>query len=127
LREWATNALLPAYVVRKGPSVHLLVIAVLVGTLVFCLGLLLAVVTWIAAFLGIAVSVISHLALGRPFLIEARSSHGAWAAWWVPGWRSARRVRDQVRRHVEAGADLQRVTIDGASRYESASQPTGDG
>jgi hypothetical protein len=121
LREWATNALIPAYVIRRRLSVPLLFIAVLLGAFVFAVGLLLAVVTWVAAIFGVAVSGASHLAFGRPFLVEARSSHGAWAAWWVTGWRSARRARDEIRRRVDSGADIERLTIDGATRHQSSS------
>jgi hypothetical protein len=127
LREWGSNtALIPAYVIRLSRSVPLVVIAVLLGALVFSIGLVLAVVTWVAAICGVAVSATSHLALGRPFLIEAQSSHGAWVAWWVTGWRSARRARHEIRRSLDSGGDIHRLTIDGATRFERAESANPD-
>ena len=78
-------------------------------------GLFAAAAFWISAAVGLLASVCSHLVFRRPFLVVAEAA-GDWRAWWVHGWRTARRVRRTVAAATAAG-DLATVAPPDAREY----------
>jgi len=58
--------------------------------------------------------------LRRPFLVEAVGLGGAWAGWWVSGWRRARRARDDISFMLDAGTDASEIDPADAFRFAPA-------
>jgi hypothetical protein len=104
-REWQTDALVPLELLRRWRLAE--PIAVTIGLVLSLVVLLLGVVVAAAAALAAAgaalASLVEHLALRRPFPIEATRPSSDWHGWWVAGWLRARRVRARVEAQLVAG------------------------
>lgn len=122
LRAWAVDAAVPSYMALKDPggrlggAIFVYGITIILAVVIFAIGLIVAVATWIAAAGGILVSAASHVIVRRPYLVEAFSSGGEWCGWWVVGLRPAHRMRDEINSLLALGTPVGEIQPRGAIR-----------